>query len=138
MIFITKQKQSFGGKTYHYTDDSLKANDLIFEGQRVCSKYDPVLQDPTIPIKVFRRSSKDKDFVYIGDVVAKELIHARQPDKNVNLLVKFRLEKAENPPSIPSPNSDGDGRFKLPVFRAYNVQPLLRKYIPGIIPVRAL
>jgi hypothetical protein len=137
-VTITGESSIIGGKIYHYPEDNFDNKTKIkYQCQKVTLKYDYVLKDPDVEIQMFARKKKNKDFIYLGKVEKKTIIQDRKDSKGV-LVVEFDVKISTDAPVIPKPTTKGDGKFKLPLFKAFNVEPVKKNYKVGIMQVRPL
>ena len=138
-IFLNGTPTIIDGSEYNYTKDrhvyNKDKNEHIvqFQCQKSMKSHDGALKDDNVVIKVFARQKPTEPFRYLGTVQSRKIIEQRTEGAD-RLTMQFNIPNTETL-IIPAPTTRGQGKYKIPVFNALNVEPKHKCYMHGIIEV---
>lgn len=138
-IFSTAQVTLIGDVIYDYSKDNIvydKAKEeytAIYQCQKSMKRYDDILTDPNVKLILFQRATRYEPFKYIGGVQSRKVLEERR-DGAARLTMQYKIPK-QGSLDIPSPTTRGQGKYKIPVFNALNLQPMSKCYMHGIMEV---
>lgn len=138
-IFMTATPTVIDAKEYDYPKDGISFdkdnNEYIvkYQCQKSMKRYDNALKDENVQLKVFYRETNTQPFRYLGTVQTRKILEQRSEGAN-RLTMQFNIPKTDDL-CIPAPTTRGQGKFKIPVFKALNVDIRSKCYMHGIIEV---
>lgn len=138
-IFLTGTPTVIDGLEYNYTKDSVVLNKdkneyiVKYQCQKSMKRHDHALKDKNVILWVFARQKPTEPFTYIGTVKSRKIIEQRSEGAD-RLTMQFNIPNTEKL-SIPAPSTRGQGKYKIPVFNALNVEIRYKCYMHGIIEV---
>lgn len=138
-IFMTATPTTIGDKLYYYSEDSILVDKdknesiVIYQCQKSMKRHDDALKNENVDIKVFYREKNSQPFTYIGHVKSRQILKQRSEGAD-RLTMQFNVSKTESL-CIQAPATRGQGKFKIPVFNALNVDVKSKCYMHGIMEV---
>lgn len=136
---MTTQPTQIDCRVYDYSKDNISFSkdtneyEVVYKCQKSRKKFDTILKDNTVILRLFYRKTKLEPFKDIGIVQNRKVLEERSKDED-RLTMQFIIPKTEEL-VIPAPTTKGQGKYKIPIFKALNVWIKTNCYMQGIIEV---